>query len=115
MSTGPAAPQSKIFATPSRNPQRCRLAASCGFATFMLFQGVDAKMNTTKLFAGLGAMALSVLAGAAQAADTNLDRAGLLKLADTYLGSLVAHDPKKVPFASDVKVVENVTRIKAGE
>ncbi len=28
---------------------------------------------------------------------------------------MVAHDPAKVPFASDAKIVENVTRIKVGE
>jgi hypothetical protein len=55
------------------------------------------------------------MAGMSQAADARLDRAALLKLADTYLAALVAHDPGKVPLASDVKVVENVTRIKAGE
>ncbi len=51
----------------------------------------------------------------AQAADAGLDRAALLKLADTYLAALVAHDPGKVPLAADAKVVENVTRIKPGE
>ena len=60
-------------------------------------------------------MALAMMAGMAQAADVRLDRAALLKLADTYLASLLAHDPGKVPLASDVKVVENVTRIKPGE
>jgi len=68
-----------------------------------------------KLYAGLGAIALFVLAGMAQGADAGLDRAALLKLADTYLDALVAHDPGKVPLAGDVKVVENVKRIKPGE
>ncbi|MEJ1961082.1 MAG: hypothetical protein WDO56_05840 [Gammaproteobacteria bacterium] len=72
-------------------------------------------MKTTKLYVWLGAMALAALTGAAQAADTTLDRGALLKLADSYLAALVAHDPGKVPLASNVKVVENVTRIKAGE
>ena len=72
-------------------------------------------MKKTKLCAGLSAMALAVLTGSAQAADATLDRGALLKLADTYLAALVAHDPGKVPLASNVKVVENVTRIKAGE
>ena len=61
------------------------------------------------------ALALVAMAGMAQAADAGLDRAALLKLADTYLAALVAHDPGKVPLAGDVKVVENVTRIKPGE
>jgi hypothetical protein len=63
----------------------------------------------------MGAIALAVMAGMAQAADTGLDRAALLKLADTYLAALVAHDPGMVPLAGDVKVVENVKRIKPGE
>ena len=63
----------------------------------------------------LGAIALCLMAGLAQAADAGLDRAALLKLADTYLAALVAHDPGKVPLAGDVKVVENVKRIKPGE
>jgi hypothetical protein len=76
-------------------------------------------MKATRLKLWLGPMALTAAmasaAFAAAAADTKLDRAGLLKLADGYITALVAHDPKKVPLASDVKVVENVTRIKAGE
>ena len=72
-------------------------------------------MNNKNLGAGLSALALTMLMGTAQAADATLDRGALLKLADTYLAALVAHDPRKVPLASDVKVVENVTRIKAGE
>jgi hypothetical protein len=60
-------------------------------------------------------MALVLMSGIAQAADAGLDRAALLKLADTYLAALVAHDPGQVPLAGDVKVVENVTRIKPRE
>ena len=73
-------------------------------------------MNT-KLTAWLGAAALAVLAGTAQAAapDKTLDRAGLMKLADDYFVALVAHDPGKAPLASDVKTVENAQRIKTGE
>jgi hypothetical protein len=72
-------------------------------------------MKMTTVSATLSAMALAVLTGAAHAADATLDRGALLELADTYLGALVAHDPRKVPLANDVKVVENITRIKAGE
>jgi hypothetical protein len=72
-------------------------------------------MKKTTLCAGLGALALTVLAGAAHAADSTMDRGALLELADNYLASLVAHDPRKVPLANDAKVVENVTRIKAGD
>ena len=72
-------------------------------------------MKRKKLYIGLGSIALVVIAGMAQAADSGLDRAALLKLADNYLAALVAHDPGKVPLAGDVKVVENVKRIKPGE
>ena len=72
-------------------------------------------MTRTKLNFRLGTIALALLAGSAQAANATLDRAALLRLADTYIAALVAHDPGKVPLAADVKMVENVTRIKAGE
>src|SRR6185295_1898791 len=70
-----------------------------------------------KLNARLAAVALAVLAGTAQAAaaDKPLDRPALIKLADDYLAALVAHDPRKVALASDVKTVENAKRIKPGE
>src|SRR5262245_16998129 len=71
------------------------------------------KHRTSK--ATFAALMLAAIAGSAHATDAKLDRAGLLKLADTYLAALVAHDPKKVPLATDVKTVENVTRIKSGE
>src|SRR5580692_6089626 len=72
-------------------------------------------MNKTNLNVWLCALVLAVVVGTAQAANAMLDRAALLKLADTYLAALVAHDPSKLPFASDARVVENVTRIKVGE
>jgi hypothetical protein len=52
---------------------------------------------------------------AISAQSTTLDRQGLKALADTYLASFVAHDPSKVPLAANVKIVENVKRIKPGE
>jgi hypothetical protein len=73
-------------------------------------------MRKTNFRACLSALTLAALTGAtAHAADATLDRGGLLELADNYLTALVAHDPGKVPLAGNVKVVENVTRIKAGE
>jgi hypothetical protein len=63
----------------------------------------------------LGATALVLLLGTAQAANVMLDRAALLKLADNYLAAVVAHDPGKVPLAANVKIVENVTPKKSGE
>ncbi len=72
-------------------------------------------MNRTKLNMCLGALTLALIAGSVQAADAVLDRAALLNLADNYLAALVAHDPGKVPLAANVKIVENVARIKPGE
>jgi len=71
----------------------------------------------TKRIARLAAVALIVLAGTAQAAESAkpLDRAALIKLANDYFGALLAHDPKKVPLAPDVKTVENAKRIQPGE
>jgi hypothetical protein len=46
---------------------------------------------------------------------TSCDRECLKLLADNYLASWVAHDPSKLPLAPDVKIVENVKRIKTGE
>jgi hypothetical protein len=72
-------------------------------------------MNRSKFNVWLAALALVLSVGTAQAANTALDRAALLKLADSYLAAMVGHDPGKLPIAGDVKVVENVTRIKVGE
>ncbi len=52
--------------------------------------------------------------GAAQAAGT-CDRACLKGMVDSYLAALVAHDPSKVPIASDARFVENTVPIKPGE
>jgi hypothetical protein len=79
----------------------------------------------TSLVAGVTASAiLALLSGVAQAAsvskkptaaDKPCDRACLIALVDTYLAAVVAHDPSKAPLASDVKFVENVTRLQPGD
>ncbi len=67
----------------------------------------------------LVAMTFIAVAGVAQAQGTSagkpLDRDGLIKLANDYFAALLAHDPRKVPLASDVKTVENAKRIQTGE
>jgi hypothetical protein len=72
---------------------------------------------TTKLTAWLFSAALAALAGDAYAAsaDKALDRGALIKLADDYFAALVAHDPRKVSLAPELKTVENAKRIKPGE
>jgi hypothetical protein len=66
-------------------------------------------------------VAAALLAGAmvgtqsgAQAAGS-CDRACLKGTVDSYLAALVAHDPSKVPMASDAKLVENTVPTKPGE
>ncbi len=62
-------------------------------------------------------MAGMFLAGAqkAQAYPEHCDRACLIKVMNDYVAALVAHDPSKVDFATDVKFVENIQRMKPGE
>lgn len=68
---------------------------------------------TRRLLVVLGAAVLAL--SSAQASQTQLDRAGLIRLADNYLAALAANDPSRVPLAPDVKFVENITRMKPGE
>jgi hypothetical protein len=59
---------------------------------------------------------VSVIAEAAKGpATTSCDRDCLKALADSYITSLVTHDPRKVPLAADAKIVENAQRIRPGE
>jgi len=77
--------------------------------------------HRTLLLAAAVALATCPVQGAARAkatkpaAPTTCDRECLNALADSYLASLVAHDPHKVPLANDAKIVENAQRIKPGE
>lgn len=61
----------------------------------------------------LTALATIFAAGAASAQE--LDRAGIIGVADAYLAALVARDPGAAPLAADVKFVENVTRLEPGQ
>lgn len=55
------------------------------------------------------------IAQQAQASPAQCDRACLTRTLDKYIAALVAHDPSKVAFASDVKFVENTKPMKPGE
>ena len=70
-------------------------------------------MLQAKLIAALGAITLFALSS--PAADAACDRGCLLKLADDYLAALAAHEPARVPYATNVRIVENAKRIKPGE
>jgi len=58
---------------------------------------------------------LVIIAAPVQSFGAPLDRAGFLKLADDYFAALVAHNPKAVPLADNIKVVEQVKRIQPGD
>lgn len=71
---------------------------------------------TPALRAGLlAALTAGCLATAAAAAPDPCNRACLKDLASSYVAALVAHDPSKVPLATDLKFVENVTPMKPGQ
>ena len=58
---------------------------------------------------------LACVATQAATPSTSCDRDCLKSLADRYVAALVAHDPSKLPLARDVKIVENIQRIRPGE
>jgi len=70
------------------------------------------KITLVMLFS---AVILAIIAAPVQSFAAPLDRAGLLKLADDYFAALVAHNPKAVPLADSVKIVEQVKRIQPGD
>jgi hypothetical protein len=55
--------------------------------------------------------------GSVQAAQQSApcDRQCLVDLMQQYLAAMVKHDPKAVPFASNVKFVENTANIPVGD
>ncbi len=69
------------------------------------------------------AAVLAVSAGAAGCATTATttampgacDRDCLIDVTDTYLASLVAHDPTAAPLSPDILIVENVAEIEPGD
>jgi len=61
------------------------------------------------------AVILAIIAVMVQSFGAELNRADLIKLADDYFAALVAHNPKAVPLASNIKTVEQVKRIQPGE
>jgi len=72
-------------------------------------------MKRITLTVFFGAVMLAIIAAPAQSFGAPLDRAALIKLADDYFAALVAHNPKAVPLANNVKMVEQVKRIQPGE
>jgi hypothetical protein len=69
-----------------------------------------------KLTAGLlAAFSMGLLATVSAAAPDPCNRACLKDLTRSYIAALVAHDPSRVPLATDLKFVENVKPLKPGE
>src|SRR5262249_44060658 len=54
-------------------------------------------------------------AARAQRGSNACDRACLEGLVDQYLNAIVAHDPKMLPFANNVKFTENGVRLEVGD
>jgi hypothetical protein len=63
----------------------------------------------------LGAVSGTTQAAASKAAPDPCDRTCLKALVDSYLAALVAHDPSRVPLASNLKFVENTVPLHAGD
>lgn len=73
-------------------------------------------MNRTHaVVAAWGSALLLLTLSVSQAAEAPLDRVALLGLANNYIASWTAHDASKLVFAPQARLVENLTRIKAGE
>jgi hypothetical protein len=88
------------------------------FKRFVALTTTAAALTTTA--AALIITAVAPASGIARAdavspAAGACDRDCLKELADRYIAALVAHDPGQVPLAADVKIVENVKRIRPGE
>jgi len=72
-------------------------------------------MKRITLIVLICAVMTAIIAVPAQSFGAELDRAALIKLADDYFAALVAHNPKAVPLADNIVIVEQVKRIKPGE
>jgi len=74
-----------------------------------------AAVAAVAVFASLAPAAFAASKNKTAEAPKTCDRACLIGVVDTYLAAVGEHDPSKAPLAADVKVVENVKRIKPGE
>ena len=65
---------------------------------------------------GVGLLAALLTAHDAESASSTFcDRACLEGFVDKYLEAMIAHDPRRAPFASDVKFTENGQRLELGD
>ncbi len=65
--------------------------------------------------AGLLILGLALAHSPARAAAPSCDRSCLETWVDKYLDAVLAHDPKAVPFARDVKFTENGQKLELGD
>lgn len=73
-------------------------------------------MSSKGIWTRWAAMALlALMAPLAPAAEAALDRPALLALADGYIASWTTHNAATLSFAPQVRIVENLARIKPGE
>ncbi len=76
-------------------------------------------MNTKRLFAAVTVIAsIAILGISAQvfgSQDSECDRECLVHIMKQYLAALVDHEPAAVPFAHEVKFVENTANIPVGK
>jgi hypothetical protein len=98
-------------------------AGTSGLAVAGSHAGVGASGSGGVAAAGAGGAGVPVAGGAAgnaaaagaAAPPTDCDRACLLKVMQSYLDALVAHDPTKVPISPMVKMTDNGVAAKPGD
>ena len=72
-------------------------------------------MKRITLIVLFSAAMMAMIATPSQASVIPLDRTALIKIAEDYFVALVAHDPKGVPLADNIRMVEQIKRIQPGE
>src|SRR5688572_6328062 len=74
-------------------------------------------MRKSLLFIGFAIALIGAVAGSgwAQGGSGACDRGCLDNFVDRYLDAVIAHDPKRLPLARDVKFTENGVRLEVGD
>ena len=74
-------------------------------------------MRKSFMFIGLAIalLVIGVRSSWAQGDSGACDRACLESFVDKYLDAVIAHDPKQLPLARDVKFTENGVRLEVGD
>jgi hypothetical protein len=80
---------------------------------FVVYKGSMNKKIGRMAVGFIGAVLVS--GGPSVAREAQCDRACLERIVDQYLDAMLAHDPHKAPFASDVKFTENGQKLELGD